>query len=357
MPPKKEKASSPSVPGTKKKKDEKEVVLRKSLRQTTKNPTNSSNEAKKKPLAVKSLAGLAKAKQAISMVNTANTSKTKQSQSQSNLISEFPRVFPFVNVNNTSNKKGNDSFLSSDSDISDSEEDCFDSGCYHNYHGGCLYDSDGYDSEYDSYDDFDDYESGCDYLRPNFGFDFDNIPILSSINASDPTHAYSIHAETFLREYMRNPSILPIVRARIHAFLLYVGTQRADDVFLFYVDFRSELAELSRAAVENYPVFNFSTFTSTFPSNSSNRPGLTDSHIAALPRHIYRGQTQKEKRTGEEPHKCCICMAELEIGEELIRLEKCSHRFHFDCLQSWLRKSKQCPVCRDIIKPELVIIN
>ncbi|MBA0762272.1 hypothetical protein Gotri_011912 [Gossypium trilobum] len=46
---------------------------------------------------------------------------------------------------------------------------------------------------------------------------------------------------------------------------------------------------------------------------------------------------------GEED--CMICLEELKVGFEASRLP-CSHVFHGDCMEKWLKQSHYCPICR-----------
>ena len=49
--------------------------------------------------------------------------------------------------------------------------------------------------------------------------------------------------------------------------------------------------------------------------------------------------------TGEEG-KCTVCMGEMEVGDEGVRLS-CGHQFHGPCVEQWLRGYvSSCPVCR-----------
>ncbi|KAI5669804.1 hypothetical protein M9H77_19657 [Catharanthus roseus] len=43
---------------------------------------------------------------------------------------------------------------------------------------------------------------------------------------------------------------------------------------------------------------------------------------------------------------CSVCLSEFEDDENLRRLPKCSHAFHIDCIDTWLRSHKNCPLCR-----------
>ncbi|TYG71906.1 hypothetical protein E1A91_D05G417500v1 [Gossypium mustelinum] len=42
---------------------------------------------------------------------------------------------------------------------------------------------------------------------------------------------------------------------------------------------------------------------------------------------------------------CMICLEELEVGFYASRMP-CSHTFHGDCIENWLKQSHYCPICR-----------
>ncbi|KAG9304390.1 hypothetical protein G9A89_019952 [Geosiphon pyriformis] len=52
----------------------------------------------------------------------------------------------------------------------------------------------------------------------------------------------------------------------------------------------------------------------------------------------------------KEDAACCICLASYEDGEDLRHLW-CSHHFHKECVDVWLRLNRQCPMCRvDVVE-------
>ncbi|CAG9329699.1 unnamed protein product [Blepharisma stoltei] len=52
---------------------------------------------------------------------------------------------------------------------------------------------------------------------------------------------------------------------------------------------------------------------------------------------------------GEEIQKCSVCMDDIAEGTEANVLS-CSHAFHPDCIQPWLRVKNTCPVCRKEVR-------
>ncbi|BAF19276.1 RING-H2 finger protein ATL52 [Oryza sativa Japonica Group] len=66
--------------------------------------------------------------------------------------------------------------------------------------------------------------------------------------------------------------------------------------------------------------------------------GLSADEIGALPCHdVVKGGGGGD---------CAVCLEELEAGDRCRRLPRCEHSFHAPCVDSWLRKSRWCPVCR-----------
>ncbi|CBZ54639.1 hypothetical protein NCLIV_050670 [Neospora caninum Liverpool] len=54
--------------------------------------------------------------------------------------------------------------------------------------------------------------------------------------------------------------------------------------------------------------------------------------------------TRKGAHFSSVQENCCICLGEF-ADEEVIRELRCSHFFHQGCIDKWLLKNKQCPLC------------
>ncbi|KAJ4974729.1 hypothetical protein NE237_007903 [Protea cynaroides] len=43
---------------------------------------------------------------------------------------------------------------------------------------------------------------------------------------------------------------------------------------------------------------------------------------------------------------CAVCLESLKMGDNCRLLPICKHRFHAQCIDSWLLKTPNCPICR-----------
>lgn len=62
-----------------------------------------------------------------------------------------------------------------------------------------------------------------------------------------------------------------------------------------------------------------------------------------LQQHLPRFRYQSSVETNKE---CAVCLEGFETGEWCRRLVRCNHVFHVSCVDSWLAKVLNCPVCR-----------
>lgn len=76
----------------------------------------------------------------------------------------------------------------------------------------------------------------------------------------------------------------------------------------------------------------------------SNGDGLNPAEIKDLPSDVARslkngGLALKEK-------ECSICLSEFEPGDAYRGLPRCGHAFHKSCIDLWLLRRAECPLCK-----------
>lgn len=54
---------------------------------------------------------------------------------------------------------------------------------------------------------------------------------------------------------------------------------------------------------------------------------------------------RSEPSPSSEERKCMVCLEEFKAGDNL-RILPCLHRYHRDCIDPWLARSRHCPVCK-----------
>ncbi|KAF8033418.1 hypothetical protein BT93_D2127 [Corymbia citriodora subsp. variegata] len=72
-------------------------------------------------------------------------------------------------------------------------------------------------------------------------------------------------------------------------------------------------------------------------------PKLGDFDLIAAPAATYAPGVTKLAGTEAE---CAICLTEFVEGNGIRVLATCSHGFHEECIERWLRSRKSCPTCR-----------
>ncbi|XP_059640393.1 E3 ubiquitin-protein ligase At1g63170 isoform X2 [Cornus florida] len=60
---------------------------------------------------------------------------------------------------------------------------------------------------------------------------------------------------------------------------------------------------------------------------------------------VLAAGTEKERAISGDDAVCCICLAKYADNDELRELP-CSHFFHVDCVDKWLKINASCPLCK-----------
>ena len=72
--------------------------------------------------------------------------------------------------------------------------------------------------------------------------------------------------------------------------------------------------------------------------------GLVDR--GPLSDYLLARETELTEDSGDEP--CSICLEEFVVPNRIIVLP-CEHKFHSDCIKSWISQDSSCPICRQRI--------
>jgi hypothetical protein len=80
---------------------------------------------------------------------------------------------------------------------------------------------------------------------------------------------------------------------------------------------------------------------------------MNQDHTKPLQEEEFKTMTEGEYgdisvKNNIDEIKCSICMTEFE-QTEIIKLTKCKHIFHSECLNEWVDENHSCPVCREIL--------
>ena len=98
-------------------------------------------------------------------------------------------------------------------------------------------------------------------------------------------------------------------------------------------------------SIDNSPTLDFfddasMDFLEPIPVSASISDLLTNTKL-----DIYK----EDKQYQNKESSCFICLSDLQV-DDIIRILDCSHKFCHVCIDKWLTKSHNCPVCKFDIK-------
>ena len=59
----------------------------------------------------------------------------------------------------------------------------------------------------------------------------------------------------------------------------------------------------------------------------------------------------------ENEINCAICLNQLERNQNYIKHPYCSHKFHHDCIITWIKSINSCPLCRNGFPSQRIIMH
>lgn len=100
---------------------------------------------------------------------------------------------------------------------------------------------------------------------------------------------------------------------------------------------------------ESVPQHEYDLYSEDTSDSDEPSRGLAQSIIEGhTVGHVYSGPAVSSSPQGQEERKCMVCMEPFVAGDAL-RALPCLHRYHQRCIDEWLTRSPECPICkRDI---------
>jgi len=118
------------------------------------------------------------------------------------------------------------------------------------------------------------------------------------------------------------------------------------------LELRVRRAEVDLAQIEDADVISRwgqVSSSQTYRSLSgSTQTGLSPSEITALPCFCCSADDD-EAGVGDDA-ECPICLHALKTGDSLRQLGVCGHMFHRSCIDLWLLRSADCPLCKRSVR-------
>ncbi|KAJ9549652.1 hypothetical protein OSB04_022195 [Centaurea solstitialis] len=105
--------------------------------------------------------------------------------------------------------------------------------------------------------------------------------------------------------------------------------------------FREDSAQNRGATTESInslPTYKFTIKKHKHGKNKETQSGASEGGVVAA-------GTEHERVLSGEDAVCCICLAKYANNDELRKLP-CSHFFHKDCVDKWLKINASCPLCK-----------
>uniref|UniRef100_A0A2C9KD94 RING-type domain-containing protein n=1 Tax=Biomphalaria glabrata TaxID=6526 RepID=A0A2C9KD94_BIOGL len=91
------------------------------------------------------------------------------------------------------------------------------------------------------------------------------------------------------------------------------------------------------------PIARLHEYQRIFRSRGMAPPGLTNSELSQIP--VVQHADASSQCESTSAYECSICLKSYRPRDE-VRVLPCGHRFHRKCIDTWLKKTCSCPMCR-----------
>ncbi|KAK9072075.1 hypothetical protein SSX86_008507 [Deinandra increscens subsp. villosa] len=103
--------------------------------------------------------------------------------------------------------------------------------------------------------------------------------------------------------------------------------------------FREDLAQNRGATTESI------NSLPTYKYKKNKKTNDKETNSDACEGGVLAAGTEKERIISGEDAVCCICLAKY-VNDDEVRELPCSHFFHTDCVDKWLKINNSCPLCK-----------
>ncbi|KAF5461471.1 hypothetical protein F2P56_017567 [Juglans regia] len=119
---------------------------------------------------------------------------------------------------------------------------------------------------------------------------------------------------------------------------LFGGHSSADEAPNLYREEATQTRGATPESIDALPTYKFKLKKSRSGNDRESNSGGSEGGVVAI-------GTEKERAISGEDAACCICLGKYANNDELRELP-CSHFFHKDCVDKWLRINALCPLCK-----------
>ena len=161
-----------------------------------------------------------------------------------------------------------------------------------------------------------------------------------------------------------HPGIGALLRGALGSPMFHAGMMGGLGGIPFGQGIREAMAGASQAGIPPGLLLSDRDFTADdyeallkLDERVENRKGASSRDIEALPTHIAKGPSSRgapassaeaaavqKNKDDDNVVRCPICLEDVVSGQ-VMRLLPCAHRFHRDCIDSWLQQKASCPIC------------